>query len=81
MLKEVFANLTAYQRVRLARHPLRPHPIDYVKRVFTDFIELHGDRRFGDDPAIATGLGHARRAPRAWSSPCARARRRARRSR
>ena len=56
LLKEVFANLTAYQRVRLARHPLRPHPVDYVKRIFTDFIELHGDRRFGDDPAIATGL-------------------------
>jgi acetyl-CoA carboxylase carboxyl transferase subunit alpha len=57
LLKETFANLTAYQRVRLARHPLRPHPIDYVRRLFTDFIELHGDRRFGDDPAIATGLG------------------------
>ncbi len=56
VLKEVFANLTAYQRVRLARHPLRPHPIDYVKRVFTGFVELHGDRRFGDDPALATGL-------------------------
>jgi acetyl-CoA carboxylase carboxyl transferase subunit alpha len=57
VLKETFANLTSYQRVRLARHPLRPHPIDYVKRLFTNYMELHGDRRFGDDPAIATGLG------------------------
>jgi len=57
LLREVFENLTAYQRVRLARHPLRPHPVDFVKVLFTDFFELHGDRRFGDDRAIVTGLG------------------------
>jgi len=56
LLDEVFSNLSAYQRVRLARHPMRPHPMDYVKMIFTDFIELHGDRRFGDDRAIVTGL-------------------------
>jgi acetyl-CoA carboxylase carboxyl transferase subunit alpha len=56
LLDEVFSNLSAYQRVRLARHPQRPHPMDYVKMIFTDFIELHGDRRFGDDRAIVTGL-------------------------
>jgi acetyl-CoA carboxylase carboxyl transferase subunit alpha len=56
LLKKTFENLTAYQRVRLARHPLRPHPTDYVNMVFTDFVELHGDRRFGDDQAIVTGL-------------------------
>ncbi len=57
LLEETFANLTAYQRVRLARHPLRPHPMDYIDMLVTDFAELHGDRRFGDDPAIVTGLG------------------------
>ena len=56
LLKKTFKNLSAYQRVRLARHPLRPHPMDYVRDIFTDFLELHGDRRFGDDPAIVTGL-------------------------
>jgi len=57
LLEKTFKNLTAYQRVKLARHPLRPHPMDYVRSIFTDFIELHGDRRFGDDKAIVTGLG------------------------
>jgi acetyl-CoA carboxylase carboxyl transferase subunit alpha len=57
LLDRTFRNLTAYQRVKLARHPLRPHPMDYVKMLFTEFIELHGDRRFGDDAAIVTGLG------------------------
>jgi acetyl-CoA carboxylase carboxyl transferase subunit alpha len=55
LLKRTFQNLTAYQRVKLARHPLRPHPMDYVTMLFTDFVELHGDRRFGDDTAIVTG--------------------------
>jgi len=55
LLDKTFRNLTAYQRVKLARHPLRPQPIDYVKALFTDFVELHGDRRFGDDAAVLTG--------------------------
>jgi acetyl-CoA carboxylase carboxyl transferase subunit alpha len=57
ILKKVFANLTAYQRVKLARHPLRPQPTDYVRSLLPNFTELHGDRRFGDDNAIVTGLG------------------------
>jgi len=57
LLEDIFSNLTAYQRVRLARHPQRPHPLDYVRSIFTDFIELRGDRRFGDDSAVVTGLG------------------------
>jgi acetyl-CoA carboxylase carboxyl transferase subunit alpha len=57
LLEKTFRNLTAYQRVKLARHPLRPQPTDYVKTLFTDFMELHGDRRFGDDPALLTGPG------------------------
>ncbi len=47
----------AWQRVMLARHPKRPHSLDYIERLFTDFQELHGDRNFADDPAIVAGLG------------------------
>jgi acetyl-CoA carboxylase carboxyl transferase subunit alpha len=46
----------AWQRVQLARHPKRPHSLDYITRICTDFQEIHGDRSFGDDPAIVTGL-------------------------
>ena len=46
----------AWRRVQLARHPKRPHSLDYIERLFTDFQEIHGDRCFGDDPAIVTGL-------------------------
>ncbi|MBI1798659.1 MAG: acetyl-CoA carboxylase carboxyltransferase subunit alpha [Candidatus Eisenbacteria bacterium] len=54
--REVYANLTAYQRVQLAKHPQRPYTLDYVERCFTDWTELHGDRHFADDPAIVSGL-------------------------
>ena len=54
--KEVFANLTRWQRVQLARHPERPFALDYLRILFTEFTELHGDRAFGDDPAIVGGL-------------------------
>jgi acetyl-CoA carboxylase carboxyl transferase subunit alpha len=47
---------TAWQRVQNARHPKRPHTLDYVQRILTDFQELHGDRFFGDDPAIVCGM-------------------------
>ncbi len=47
----------AWERVKLARHPKRPHALDYIQRLFTDFQEIHGDRRFGDDPAIVCGMG------------------------
>jgi len=56
VLEEMVAGLTAYQRVKLARHPLRPQSRDYIRMVFDDFIEIHGDRHFGDDKAIITGL-------------------------
>jgi acetyl-CoA carboxylase carboxyl transferase subunit alpha len=46
----------AYKRTLLARHDLRPYTLDYVQRLFRDFSEIHGDRRFGDDPAIVTGM-------------------------
>ncbi|MBI1898339.1 MAG: acetyl-CoA carboxylase carboxyltransferase subunit alpha [Acidobacteria bacterium] len=51
------AENAAWQRVQLARHPKRPHSLDYIQRLFTDFLELHGDRAFGDDAAIVAGLG------------------------
>ncbi|HTS64233.1 MAG TPA: acetyl-CoA carboxylase carboxyltransferase subunit alpha [Candidatus Acidoferrales bacterium] len=47
----------AWQRVQLARHPKRPHSLDYIQRLFTNFQEIHGDRSFGDDAAIVAGLG------------------------
>lgn len=50
------AGQDAWQRVLLARHPQRPYTLDYISLLFTDFIELHGDRRFGDDPALVCGL-------------------------
>lgn len=49
------ARADAWRRVQLARHPKRPHALDYIERVFTDFQEMHGDRLFGDDPAIVCG--------------------------
>jgi acetyl-CoA carboxylase carboxyl transferase subunit alpha len=54
---QVFSNLTPWQRVQLARHPGRPYTLDYVSRLFTDFREVHGDRRFADDPAMIGGIG------------------------
>jgi acetyl-CoA carboxylase carboxyl transferase subunit alpha len=54
--REVYANLTPYQRVQLARHPRRPYALDYIERCFTAWSELHGDRHFGDDPAMVAGL-------------------------
>ena len=53
---EIFANLGPWQRVQVARHPNRPCTLDYVERLFTDFTEVHGDRRFADDKAIIAGL-------------------------
>ena len=56
LTESIFTNLTPWQISQLARHPLRPYTLDYLKRVFTDFEELHGDRAFADDPAIVAGL-------------------------
>ncbi|MEO0117631.1 MAG: acetyl-CoA carboxylase carboxyltransferase subunit alpha, partial [candidate division WOR-3 bacterium] len=55
--KKIFEKITPWQRVLLARHPQRPYTLDYIERITEDFIELHGDRRFGDDLAIVGGLG------------------------
>ncbi len=55
--EKIYADLTPWQRVLLARHPRRPYPLDYIERFVTDFTELHGDRGFADDPALVAGLG------------------------
>ncbi|MCI0348814.1 MAG: acetyl-CoA carboxylase carboxyltransferase subunit alpha [Acidobacteriales bacterium] len=54
--QQVYANLNAWQKTELARHAQRPYTLDYVERIFTDWSELHGDRGFGDDPAIICGM-------------------------
>ncbi len=53
--QRIYAGLTPWQRVRVARHPERPYTLDYLKRIFTDFTEVHGDRRYADDPAVVGG--------------------------
>ncbi len=55
-LGKIHSNLTRWQRTQLSRHFNRPTSLDYIERVFTDFVELHGDRKFADDPAIVGGL-------------------------
>jgi acetyl-CoA carboxylase carboxyl transferase subunit alpha len=60
---EIFASLTPWQRVQVARHPNRPCTLDYVERLITSFTEVHGDRRYADDKAIITGFGYFRGAP------------------
>ena len=55
--QKIFADLTPWQKVQLSRHPARPYTLDYIERLFEGFIELHGDRRFGDDPAVVGGFG------------------------
>jgi acetyl-CoA carboxylase carboxyl transferase subunit alpha len=56
LTESIFSRLTAWQVAQLARHPRRPYTLDYVKRLFTDFEELHGDRNFADDAAVVGGL-------------------------
>jgi acetyl-CoA carboxylase carboxyl transferase subunit alpha len=54
--KEIYSNLTPWQKVQIARHPQRPYTLDYVGMIMSDFIELHGDRSFSDDSAMVCGL-------------------------
>jgi len=54
--KDTYSNLTAWQKVQLARHPLRPYTLDYINLIMSDFMELHGDRLFSDDKAMICGL-------------------------
>jgi len=54
--RQVSGQLSAWDRTELARHPMRPYPLDYIERIFPNFTELHGDRGFADDPAIVAGM-------------------------
>src|ERR1039457_3604848 len=53
---QIYGGLTPWQRVMIARHPQRPYTLDYIQSICTDFVELHGDRSFSDDPALVGGL-------------------------
>ncbi len=66
LTKSIFSNLSPWQISRLARHPQRPYTLDYVQRILTDVEELHGDRKFADDPAIVSGVGRLDGRPVAW---------------
>src|SRR5437773_9390579 len=57
--QRTYASLTAWQRTQLARHPKRPHTRDFIKLLFEDFVELHGDRLYGDDAAVVGGVGRS----------------------
>ena len=54
--RDFHAHLDAWQRTQLARHPQRPSTLDYIRLLFADFTEIHGDRAFADDPAMVTGM-------------------------
>src|SRR5579871_6322536 len=54
--RDFYSHLGAWQRTQLARHPQRPYTLDFIRLLFTDFVELHGDRAFADDPAIVAGF-------------------------
>jgi acetyl-CoA carboxylase carboxyl transferase subunit alpha len=60
---EIFSALTPWQKTQIARHPDRPYTLDYINFITSDFVELHGDRRFSDDPAIVAGLAKLQNIP------------------
>ncbi len=60
MINEIYGNLSSWERVQLSRHPKRPHTSDYIESMIEDFHELHGDRRYSDDPSMITGFGFFR---------------------
>ena len=57
VLKKIYTNLNAWQKVQIARHPNRPHCLDYINAIFNDFVSLAGDKKFGEDRSIIGGLG------------------------
>jgi acetyl-CoA carboxylase carboxyl transferase subunit alpha len=61
--QEVYARLTPWQRALVARHPKRPYTLDYISLLFSDFVEIHGDRKYADDPAIVAGFALYKGAP------------------
>ena len=63
MTEKVYSNLSPWQVSQVARHPLRPYTLDYIRHIFTDFEELHGDRAFGDDQSLIGGLANLESTP------------------
>src|SRR6187549_1928157 len=57
---EIYSNLSPWQKTLVARHPQRPYTLDYIGMLFEDFVEVHGDRKFGEDAAIVAGFGKFR---------------------
>src|SRR5213594_3618533 len=55
-MKDFYSNLSPWHRTLLARHPSRPYTLDYIRMISEDFVEMHGDRAFGDDPAMIAGI-------------------------
>ena len=55
LIQEIYSGLSRWQRIQLARHPDRPYSLDYIHHFAPDFIELHGDRHYMDEPAVVTG--------------------------
>ena len=81
LTKDIYSDLSPWQITKIARHPERPYTLDYVRDIFTDFVELHGDRHYADDLSIVGGLARSMATP-AWgwaskraatpkSAPCA----------
>ena len=58
LYKKIYSNLSAWQKVQIARHPSRPHCLDYINSIFDNFILLAGDKKFGEDKAIVSGMGN-----------------------
>ncbi len=63
LTEQIFSNLTSWQISQLARHPKRPYTLDYINHIFTDWDELHGDRHYGDDAAIVSGVARLNEEP------------------
>ena len=63
MKENIYSNLSPWQKVQIARHAARPNTLDYIKALFTDFLEMHGDRLFGDDPAVLGGIARYKGIP------------------
>jgi acetyl-CoA carboxylase carboxyl transferase subunit alpha len=61
--REIYAGLTPWQKTLVARHPTRPYTLDYIGALMTDFVELHGDRKFAEDAAVVAGLARFRGRP------------------
>ena len=66
LIKEIYSSLSRWERIMLARHPDRPYSLDYINYFSPDFIELHGDRHYGDDTAVIAGIGHFEDYKIAW---------------